>query len=406
MNNQNLSEITKCEVCGNCEIVEALNLGNHPMCDDLVETKDSRICKEYPIVIMYCKKCDTAHQKFQIPKAELFPKTYHYRSRFTNDVLNGMKNLVEACEKHFGSLEGKKVLDIGCNDGSLLDFFKERGAATFGIEPTDAFADALEKGHTALNEFFSVESAKKIAQSYGKPDIITFTNVFAHIEDLNGVLQALKVLAGDSTLIIIENHYLGAVIDKNQFDTFYHEHPRTYSYSSFVYIAESLGMSLINVEFPSRYGGNIRVTIGNEKIYPPVDFKAGEVLVRESKFYDRLIEMNDFIARWKAEKNAEIEDLSNKYGKLPGKAFPGRAAILIKLLGLDVDTVSEIYEKPGSMKIGHYVPGTRIPIKSDDELMEKIEDVPVLINFAWHIKDEIENYLRSKGFKGTVVNIL
>jgi len=406
MNNQNLSEVTECEVCSNEEIVEVLNLGNHPMCDDLVETNDSRMCREYPIVIMYCKRCDTAHQKFQIPKAELFPKTYHYRSRFTNDVLNGMKDLVEACEKHLGSLRDKKVLDVGCNDGSLLDFFKERGATTFGIEPTNAFADALKKGHPTLNEFFSLESAKKIVENYGKPDIITFTNVFAHIEDLNGVLQALKELADSSTLIIIENHYLGAVIDKNQFDTFYHEHPRTYSYSSFVHIANTLGMSLINVEFPSRYGGNIRVTIGNKEIYDQIDFNVNELVNREARFFDRLVEMNDFIANWKAKTKTTLEGLYNEYGKLPGKAFPGRAAILIKLLELDSNTISEIYEKPGSMKIGHYVPGTRIPIKSDDELMKKIEDIPVLINFAWHIKDEIENYLRSKRFRGTVVNIL
>ncbi len=376
------------------------------MCDDLVEVGDSRVCREYPIVIMYCRSCNTAHQKFQIPKVELFPKTYHYRSRFTNDVLNGMKDLVEACEEHFGSLKDKRVLDIGCNDGSLLDFFKERGAVTFGIEPTGAFADAQKKGHTALNEFFNVETARKILEKSGKPDIITFTNVFAHIEDLNEVLEALKELTGDLTLIIIENHYLGAVIDKNQFDTFYHEHPRTYSYSSFVHIAKSLGMSLINVEFPSRYGGNIRVTIGNENTYRPVNFNSDDLVIKETKYFDSLVEMNGLIADWKAKKKAEIKGLYNGYGKLPGKAFPGRAAILVKLLELDVDIISEVYEKPGSMKIGHYIPGTRIPIKSDDELMEKIRDTPVLINFAWHIADEIENYLRSKEFKGEVFNIL
>ena len=133
---ENMLTIDSCEVCGNTKLETVLDLGKHPMCDDLVEVTSDRVCKEYPIEIVYCEECQTAHQKYQVPKHELFPKNYHYRSRFTADVLNGMKNLVNNCEETFGSLKGKKVLDIGCNDGSLLDFFREKGALTFGIEPS------------------------------------------------------------------------------------------------------------------------------------------------------------------------------------------------------------------------------------------------------------------------------
>ena len=88
----NTFKVTSCEVCGNKDLYTVLDLGKHPMCDDLVNKKENRDCKEYPIEILFCEKCITAHQKYQIPKAELFPSTYHYRSRFTADVLNGMKN--------------------------------------------------------------------------------------------------------------------------------------------------------------------------------------------------------------------------------------------------------------------------------------------------------------------------
>ena len=99
--------------------------------------------------------------------------------------------------------------------------------------------------------------AKKYLAEHGSPDIITFTNVFAHIENLSELIEALLIIMTPRTLLVIENHYLGSVLDSCQFDTFYHEHPRTYSLTSFKYIAISLGVTLQNVEFPMRYGGNI-----------------------------------------------------------------------------------------------------------------------------------------------------
>jgi len=170
---EKIFEITSCEVCGNKQLSPVLDLGKHPMCDDLVEMGSDRVCKEYPIEILFCKECLTAHQRFQVPKDELFPKSYHYRSRFTADVLNGMKNLVARTEELAGSVKGKKVLDIGCNDGSLLDFFKEKGAETIGIEPTDASFDAEKKGHVVYSKFLSIELAKEIVAEHGHPDFIS-----------------------------------------------------------------------------------------------------------------------------------------------------------------------------------------------------------------------------------------
>jgi len=159
-------EISTCEVCGNERLVSVLDLGLHPMCDDLVPVGDSRSCVEYPIEILFCDQCITAHQRFQVPKKDLFPTSYHYRSRFTADVLEGMAGLVESCAQRFGNLAGKRVLDIGCNDGSLLDFFRKQGAITIGLEPTGACHDAEDKGHITINEFLSEDIAETIVASH------------------------------------------------------------------------------------------------------------------------------------------------------------------------------------------------------------------------------------------------
>lgn len=400
-----LTEIQGCEVCGNTQLTPVLDLGLHPLCDDLVKVGDSRQCREYPIQILFCPTCATGHQRFQVPKEDLFPRDYHYRSRFTADVLAGMRGLVATCAERVGPLQGKTVLDIGCNDGSLLDFFREAGAKTAGIEPTGAASDAAAKGHFVVQNYLSEDTAAKIRDAVGIPDIITFTNVFAHIEDLNGVLAALKALLGPTTTIVIENHYLGAVLDRHQFDTFYHEHPRTYSYKSFSFIAKSLGLDIVSVEFPARYGGNIRVILGHGASEGTKGIGA-DVIAREDKFLGEFAQLARDVELWKARKGQEIKQIVAMHGPIRAKAFPGRAAILVKLLGLTEKQIVAAHEKPGSIKIGHYVPGTRIPIVSDDELFARGDDGKPLLNLAWHISREIRQYLSDNGYKGPVIDVL
>ena len=208
-------KINSCEICKNKKLQLILNLGNQPLCDDLKKIGSKIKNKLFPIKIFYCNRCITAYQKLSINKKELFPKNYHYRAKNTKDVLNGMKELVSSCKKITKNLKNKKVLDIGCNDGSLLNFFKKEKCITYGIEPTDAFKDAKKLGHIVLNNWFNTETAKKFKKVNGSPDIITFTNVFAHIENLKELINAVKILMSSKTIIIIENHYLGEVVKKN-----------------------------------------------------------------------------------------------------------------------------------------------------------------------------------------------
>ena len=123
MNNNDLKIIENCEVCDGKELEDFLNLGEQPLCDDLVIIDSEKIIRKFPIDIGLCKTCYTAHQRVQVNPELLFPNSYHYRPRFTNDVISGMRNLVESAENYHGSLKGKKVLDIGCNDGILLNHY-------------------------------------------------------------------------------------------------------------------------------------------------------------------------------------------------------------------------------------------------------------------------------------------
>jgi SAM-dependent methyltransferase len=401
--------IASCEVCGHEALQTVLDLGSHALCDDLVPVGDPRLCRRYPIEILWCDQCRTAHQRHQVPKQELFPRSYHYRAALTRDVLDGMAQLVASVIRHEGPVTGQRVLDVGCNDGSLLSVFAAHGAHTFGIDPTDAALEARARGHVVQQAYFDPDVARTFVAAHGHPDVITFTNVFAHIEDLPSVVKALRILMRAGTRLVIENHDLGAVIARRQFDTFYHEHPRTYSRRSFEVIADSLGCHLSRVEYPSRYGGNIRVVMTPGADPGASTHERPAMLARpdgldEAAFGDGLQALQRFVTTWQGETRAQIDTLVATHGPLRAKAFPGRAAILVELLQLDAQQLCAVYEQPTSPKIGHYVPGTRIPIRSDDAF-DAMDESPVL-NLAWHIHAEIERYLRQRGFRGMVLPVL
>lgn len=371
-----------------------LKLGNHPLCGDLIKVGNSERCQEYPIEILFCPVCITAHQKYQVPKEKLFHEEYQYRARMTPSVLSGMESLVESVADQLGALDGKRVLDVGCNDGSLLDYFASKGAITVGVEPTKA---ALESKHRTLNSFFDKETSETLSTEFGCFDVITFTNVFAHIENLDGLLDNLIPLLNDETVLVIENHYMGEILKRNQFDTFYHEHPRTYSLRSFEFIARKLNRNVSHYEFLSRYGGNIRVTIDKN---PSVTSLASEDL-----FEDRFEEMQVAISNWCDETKSKIDSLNERVGPIVGKAFPGRAAILIKILGLSEKNLACVYEITGSKKTGYYVPGTRIEIKPEKELFGLEKAPQYILNLAWHIPNEVRDNLRKNGIESEVIDI-
>ena len=394
--------ISKCEICNQKNLQTVLRMGDHTLCDDLIKINSKKKNINYKIEIIFCKNCIIAYQKYQVKKKILFPKNYHYRSRLTEDVIKGMKNLVSKTKKICSTLKNKVVLDIGCNDGTLLDIFKSYQAITIGIEPTDAAKEAKAKGHNIYQSYIDKKISKKIRKKHTNIDIVVFTNVFAHIENLKNLIKNLRKIISKDTIIVIENHYLGSIIKKKQFDTFYHEHPRTYSLKSFVEISKLLKMNLFKYEFPDRYGGNIRVMM-SKRFKNRLNFS--KILQKEELFFLKLKSLNKSILTWKNKKRKLIKNLVKKYGPLPAKAFPGRAAILLKLLELNHNSISTIFEQNNSPKIGHYAPGTKIPILSDEKLKNINPNIPI-VNFAWHIKNEIKKYLIKNNIRNKIVDIL
>jgi hypothetical protein len=374
-----------------------LDLGSHPLCDDLVPIGSEVVTEEFHQLIGLCEVCLTAHQKVPVVKEKLFKPDYHYRAALTVDVIQGMNDLAEQV---INNLDSKSktvtVLDIGCNDGSLLGIFKNKyKCITIGVDPTEAILESGNKIEYKFNEYFSRSTAEEIKKLPHAVDVITFTNVFAHIENLPELIENLKLLMSDSTKLVIENHYLGSILSKNQFDTFYHEHPRTYSLKSFEFIAKTIGLVITDVKFPSRYGGNIRVTMeknGNEanlQLFNQLEFD----------FISRFELLQDRYNNWRNESQDILSSLLED-GPVYGKALPGRAVMLINSLKIDSRMMPAVFEKPNSPKINNFVPGSKIRILSDSEIL-KVNPKRMII-WSWHIIDEIAEYLDKLGYQGEI----
>ncbi len=393
-----------CEVCKTKLPKQNINLGDQPLCDDLIKLNSNKKNILYKIKISLCKKCLTVNQLYSVKKQTLFPKSYHYRSGLTKDVLNSMQDLSSSVSKYFNNKKKMTVLDVGCNDGSLLDFFHKRKFNTIGVEPTGA-AKECKKIHKIYNNYFDKKISKKIIKEIGTIDVITFTNVFAHINNFSELIKSLKLFISNNPkiLIVIENHYLGSILNKKQFDTFYQEHPRTYSVTSFKFISNLLNLNIAELNFPKRYGGNIRVFLSNQKKMSVSKFLSYE----KTYFINQFNKIPKLINTWVRNKKNILLNLVKNHNILIGKAFPGRASILINLLKLDNTVVKFVCEKKGSKKIGYKVPGTNIPIVSDRVLLKiKNKKKYKIINFAWHIKNEIKNYLKQKKINNKMINIL
>lgn len=385
----------KCEVCLNEPKGPIIDLGAHPLNDDMRPVGTPASTQVYRQVIQLCDVCLTAQQVYQVPKETLFFPEYRYRGSVTSDVVIGMKNLVENALGYYGEVSNLKVLDIGANDGTLLGLFKEQsGCQTIGVDPTNAIQYSESRIDYAYQEFFDHASAEKIVELHGQPDIITFTNVFAHIENFSELLNALEKLINDTNLLVIENHYLGSVLEKNQFDTFYAEHLRTYSAKSFEFIAKRLNVEIKSLQFPRRYGGNIRVFLSRKSTLP-ISIENNP----EGRFIDDFETIQQTYDQWKAKSKAEIDKLL-KSDTLIGKSCPARSVMLYSSLEMNVNKMEFVYEHPKSPKIGWCVPGTSIPIISD-ETISKSNQRPMIL-WSWHIAYEIIPYLKSLGFKGKV----
>lgn len=395
--------VTKCQSCGSEKLSSILFLGFLPPVNKMHEIGSFAVEEpSYPAEMLFCEKCKLAQLGLIVDPNILFPPEYPYTSGTTKVLRENFADLARESSKLLGLKKDDLVVDIGSNDGTLLSNFKDI-TRVLGVTPEDIGKLAIKNGIPTILDYFNKEVTKKIIKEYGKAKLITAANVFAHMENIHDIIEAIISLLEKDGVFISESHYLYPLIRDVQYDTIYHEHMRYYSLISIKNLLEMHGLEVFHVKEIPSHGGSIRVYAarkGQMKILPSVErqLKKEKKTVTTKESFEKFAK-NTLIS--KLALHSLILNIKKKNKKIYGISAPSRGSTLINYTGLDDGILDYVLEVKGSYKTGHYLPGTRIPIVDEDKLFKNQPEFALLL--SWHIADELMPKLVQKGFKGDFI---
>src|ERR1700743_3412667 len=250
-----------CRFCKNALTHEFVDLGFSPPSNSYLKAANLNEPETFfPLRIMVCEKCFLVQIDEFAKHDDIFNADYAYFSSFSTSWLAHAKAYTQMMIKRFGFNAQSQVVEIASNDGYLLQYFKEAGIPVLGIEPTaNTAAVAKEKGIESIVDFFSVKLAKSLKSKGTKADLLLGNNVLAHVPDINDFVGGLKIMLNPHGVITFEFPHLLQLIDKNQFDTIYHEHFSYLSLLAVKRIFEYQGLEIFDVEEVVTHGGSLRI---------------------------------------------------------------------------------------------------------------------------------------------------
>ena len=373
------------EVCGGCNsthLVEWLDLGTSPLANDYPAQPTDDLTL-YPLGLVRCHRCTLIQSTDIVPDDELWNREYAFYTGGSWQVIEQQRDYaLQVMQRHQG-LANDLVVEIGCNDGTMLKNFQEAGWRTLGVDPARGpAAKAQASGLDVIVEQFSFDVADRIASEYGPAGMIIANNVIAHVADLDDFIRGMALLLKVDGVAVVEFQYVADLITGNQFDHVYHEHRFFYSLSSLQQVLFRHGLLPVHVQQTSPQGGSLRVTImnhGRSPVGASVRFlTASEMWLndpsclaglqgRTDRIRDRLTAM---LAKLKAE------------GKfIAGYGAPAKSTTLLNFCGIGPDLVQYIVDTTPA-KQGRYTPGTNIPIVSP-ESDSRAPDVYLLLNWNY-----------------------
>lgn len=383
-----------CRMCKSSNLFEFLDLGFSPPSDDFL-TKEQLDCEEvhYPLKVNSCRDCGLVQLNYVVPPHLMFNENYPYESSMTKTGREHFTSMgMEIC-KRFDLKQDSFVIDIGSNVGVLLASFKSQGMRVLGIEPSANIAKtAIKNGIDTKIAFYSSKLTQEIKQQFGNVSVITGTNVFAHIDDLDDFAKACDTLLTDDGIIVIEAPFLGSMLDNLEYDTIYHEHLSYLSLKPMIKFFKKFGMEVFDITIQSIHGGTCRYYICREGKWKVSDSIAKFLQMEEEQgLYneERLKKFSYDVRAHKQELTKLLIDLKRQGKKIVGVSAPAKGNTLLNYCKIGPEILDYLTER-SLLKIGKYSPGTHIPVYSDEMLMSDNPDYGLIL--AWNFaKDIIEN---------------
>ena len=330
-------------------------------------------------------------QLAHIVDPKLLFENYVYVSSTSPVFVGHFEDLSKKIIKQLRLKKNSLVVDIGSNDGILLKPFQKRGMRVLGIEPAKNIAKRASKdGIPTIADFFSVKLAKKVVSKFGQADLVTATNVFAHIDDLDEVVAGIKLLLKPEGIFLIEVAYLKDFITKNLFDTVYHEHLCYWAVRPMKVLAQRLGLKIFDVNHVPTHGGSIRGMMKLKGAKRPVTNSVASFVLREKRL--SLNKLTPYLALAKRiEKNRValnklLAKLKQRGKRVIGYGAPAKATTLLSYFGIDNQILDFIVDD-SPYKQGLYTPGTHIPVLAAEQMYKTKPDYMVIL--AWNFADSI-----------------
>jgi C-methyltransferase C-terminal domain/Putative zinc binding domain/Methyltransferase domain len=387
----------KCQACGVSHPTKILSLGYMPPPNEMpiAEGHEPQPQTWLPTDLMMCEACGLAQLGYVPDQRVAFPEDYPYTSGATPALRRNFEELAVNVRAEIG--DPGFVIDIGSNDGTLLECFDCR---KLGVEPTAAAHIATAKGIETEKAFFDSRAARLFRSKHGQARVITCANCFAHMPNVHDVIEGIKLLLTDDGMFVSESHYLIDLISELQYDTIYAEHLRYYTVRGVAQLLNLHGLQVVRVDCTKIHGGSIRVyAIKGEQHSPDwvydYDEPRGHELLRLMRRFA------DDVQRSRVKMLERLAFLKSISCRIVGVGAPSRGSTVISYLRLDQSIVDYVCEQSHSHKIGRLMPGTDIPVVDEARLYDEQPEAAIL--FSWHLADELIPKLRARGYHGEII---
>ena len=380
-----------CRLCGNNKLTQFLDLGYTPPADTfLLKAQLDEPETHYPLKVLRCDSCMFVQLSYVVPKDVLYRNDYPYESSITRTGRKHFDDFAKVIVETYGLADTDLVIDVGSNVGVLLKGFQDRGCRVLGIEPADNIAQIANKNNIQTESvFFSPDVAKQILSNYGKTKVITASNVFAHIDDLNAVLECLDILLDDDGIFVIEAPYLANLISNLEYDTIYHEHLSYLSIKPLVLFFKNNGFEIFDIQQVDIHGGSIRIFVSRQSSRRISEKVSNMIKIEnDNDIYstNNLMSFSNNVKQNRSDLMSLLYSLKSDGKRIAAVSAPAKGMTLLNYCGIGKNILEFVTEK-SNLKINKYTPGGHIKVLPDSALVTEEIDYALLL--AWNFKDEI-----------------